>query len=113
MIFQKLGLASIAITALAFASLNASAGNRTELTEDGIVELSAIAVDYSDLKLESPKGQEILFQRISRAAKQACGPQTYRAAGSVSIASRNKACYEDAMSRALSQVSASAVAQRD
>ncbi|MEM6300327.1 MAG: UrcA family protein [Pseudomonadota bacterium] len=113
MTFKKIGVSGVAIAAVAFLSTSALAGNNKELTEDGIVESSAIAVDYSDLKLESPKGQEILFHRLSRAAEQACGPQTYREAGSISIASRNKACYEDAMSRALSQISASAVAQRD
>ena len=100
-------IASLASVGTAFAA----AESVTKVTAEPLVSVRAITVDYSDLDLQSPKAQETLFFRLSRAAEEACGAQTYRQAGSVALAARNRACFDEALSEALSEVSASAVAK--
>lgn len=107
---RKVTLASAAIVALVGASLQAQAGETTEVTAEPVGEFRQVVVDYTDLDLTSPAGQKVLHSRISRAAKQVCGPTHVRDAGGLSEAMSNKQCYRDSLSRALSEVNSAAVA---
>ncbi|MEM1144199.1 MAG: UrcA family protein [Pseudomonadota bacterium] len=105
-------LSTAAIFAAAsLTAITASAGDVTKVTAKTPAVDQQITVDYSDLDLTSPKAQEVLHSRISQAAKKVCGPQFARQAGGVSLAARNRACYDEAFSGAISQVNAAVVAQ--
>jgi UrcA family protein len=98
------------VALLAGTALQASAQDSTNVTAQSLQKVQSVTVDISDLNLNSPKGQEVLLNRISRAADQVCGARDTRRAGDLAQASRNRACYKASMSRAMSKVSASAVA---
>jgi UrcA family protein len=67
-------------------------------------------VDYSDLNIRSDAGMAMLMGRIERAAREVCGSEDYRRAGSSGRASRNAQCQEGAIADALSQLPAYDVA---
>ncbi|WP_439100440.1 UrcA family protein [Congregibacter sp.] len=95
---------------LAAFAVQASASSITEVIADSVTNPTQVAVNFSDLDLDSATGQKVLHYRLARAAEQACGHSDIRRAGSVARAARNMDCYEQSLSRALSKVNASAVA---
>lgn len=108
--FGKQIIAATVLTVLGGAALQASAESMTMVTADKLGTAIEKTVNIADLNISSPEGQDALYSRISRAAKQVCGPSNRRDAGSLRMARRNRDCYEDALSRALSEVNKSAVA---
>ena len=95
---------------IAGTAFQANAGSITEVTANAVTDKQEATVDFTDLDLSSPQGQEALHYRLSRAAEQVCGPSDVRKAGSVAQAARNASCYKESLSRALSDVNTSAVA---
>jgi UrcA family protein len=86
-------------------SMAASAGNYSETVISTSAEgLRTTAISYADLDLVSTEGKATLEHRISRAAREVCGPSNYREAGSLRRATENKSCYESAVARAMEQV---------
>lgn len=67
-------------------------------------------VSLADLDLASAEGQEVLHNRLQRAARRVCGSVELRIAGSARQMGKNQACYEDALAAAVKQVSAGQVA---
>ena len=65
---------------------------------------TAVRVDISDLDLATVDGQRIMESRVKRAAKQVCGPQDMKIAGSLENARRNRACFDEAFTNAVSSV---------
>ncbi len=70
-------------------------------------------VSYSDLDMTDAKAQRVLHRRLSRAAEQVCGSSYIRDVGSLSRATKNKECFDVAMSNALRQVSNTQLAALD
>tara|TARA_R110001592_G_scaffold363396_1_gene687576 strand:- start:40 stop:393 length:354 start_codon:yes stop_codon:yes gene_type:complete len=70
------------------------------------IETQSINIAYQGSDLASDEGRAKLYSKIKRAAKAVCGPTGARDAGGLSIASRNRQCYETAMEAAVSQVEA-------
>lgn len=99
-----------AFCAVAGISTQAFAGDFSETKVSANRVAKEVAVDYTDLDLNTPQGQEKLYYRISRAAKQICGPTQSRMAGGLSQAAENRACYKESLSRALSEIPNTAVA---
>ena len=64
----------------------------------------AVSVDLADLDLSTEQGQVLMEARIKRAAKEVCGSQDYRTAGSLENARKNKACFNEAVSAAVDSV---------
>ena len=95
---------------LAGAALQASAQSTTEITANRLHDVRSVAVNYADLNLDSPEGQEALYGRIARAADEVCGPRNTRRAGDLAQATRNRACYKETLSQAMSEISATALA---
>lgn len=102
---SKVSMAAVALSFVAGFSVSASADSETTVTASNVAEATQVPVSFEDLDLDSAQGQETLYYRISRAAEQACGSSDIRQAGSLSQATRNRDCYRDSMSRALSEVS--------
>lgn len=95
---------------LAGTALQASAQSQTEVTADRLQDAQSVAVNVADLNLNSPRGQEVLYSRIARAADEVCGARTTRRAGSLAQATRNRTCYKETISRTMSDISVTAVA---
>ena len=73
-------------------------------------DLRTATVSYADLDLSKAAGREALERRISHAARNVCGSANYRQAGSLRRATPNRACYQRALSSALSQTTARQIA---
>ena len=105
-------------TAIAVAAFCAAAGTTFQAQANEVTEVvtssarapQQLAVNFGDLDLSSAKGQEVLYYRLSRAAEAVCGSDNVRITGSVSQATRNASCHDEALSRALSEVHRTAVA---
>lgn len=99
-------------TAAAFslAVLLSSQAGAEEFQEQALssrmIETQSISIPYNGSDLATDEGRANLYGKIKRAAKEVCGPMSSREAGGLSIASRNRECYESAMEAALSQVDA-------
>ena len=113
-VWSKAILTTAALGMMSGLAAQASAGGVTEVTASQPGEAVQVVVEVADLNLHSSAGQEVLAARISQAAEEICGSSNPRVAGGVSMAARNKECQRDtvdrALSRALSEVSRSAVA---
>jgi UrcA family protein len=86
----KLGLAALTIVAAAGAS---AAGLKSNA--------DAITVDARGLNLANEQGQEVLYTRLTRAAKQICGDTTVHGAGSLKQALENRSCFNETLSKAV------------
>lgn len=65
---------------------------------------AAVRVDISDLDLTSIQGKELMESRIKRAAKQVCGSMDTRTAGSLENARKNRVCFDEAVTNAVTAV---------
>jgi len=65
---------------------------------------NAVKVPFADLNLSH--GEEVveLYQRLQMAAREVCGSQNYRVAGSLSQQALNKQCYAQALSSAVQEI---------
>lgn len=103
-------MAAAVIGLLGMAALPASADDVTTVTAANVTEVGEVTVNYADLNLSSPEGQEALYNRIASAARQVCGPTDYRRAGGISYAKSNRQCFADSLSRAMSEIPQAQVA---
>ena len=73
----------------------------------------AVAVSYAEFDLSKPAGASALYERLQRAAAEVCGlnARTVGLTGGASTAEK-KACYQDALSRAVAQVDAPLLAEQ-
>ncbi|MFT4825588.1 MAG: UrcA family protein [Halioglobus sp.] len=107
---SNLVCAAVFAGATCLASASAEAGGNVGVTSSG---LRTITVSYSDLDMADAKAQKILHHRLSRAAEQVCGSSQRRDVGSLSRATKNKECFDRAMSGALRYVSSAQLAAVD
>ena len=77
-------------------------------------ETKSVAVSYAELDLSKAAGAEVLYDRLQRAAARVCG--VYDRSSSVfytlNSAKNKRACYEDALSRAVAQIDAPLVKEQ-
>ena len=97
---------SVAALGLAVGFSTPSAAEQVDETfvrgdQDG---MQSISIQYTASELADEKSLQNLYGQIKRAAKQVCGPTSLREAGGLQLASRNRVCYEEAVSAAVSQV---------
>jgi UrcA family protein len=70
-------------------------------------EIAAVAVSYAELDLSKAAGAEVLYDRLQRAAAKVCGVNARTTSlYYVATAAEKKACYQDALSRAVAQIDA-------
>jgi len=67
------------------------------------IEDDAVRVSYADLNLANEAGVVKLYARLQSASRAVCGPRSLREAGSTKQLSRNKACYHNALSKAVAK----------
>ena len=68
------------------------------------ISVQTVSVPYYSAELGDAEGLASLHARIRSAAREVCGPTGLRQAGSLSMSSRNRQCYEDAVDAAVSQI---------
>jgi UrcA family protein len=64
---------------------------------------SQVQVEYSDLDLSKPEAAEILYRRITTAARRACEEPTV---GRLNHMTRYRECYQSAVAKAVANVNA-------
>ncbi|MEZ5503794.1 MAG: UrcA family protein [Halioglobus sp.] len=81
-----------------------SGESRTRLhLPDSAIQTQSISVAGCQRSADG-RGSRELYSRIRSAAEAVCGPANLREAGSLSMASRNRKCYNSAVEEAVSQV---------
>lgn len=68
------------------------------------VEEDKVIVSYNSVEATTALGRVELERQIRRAASEVCGPQRVSTAGSLSEYVNNRACFKDAVSKALAKV---------
>ncbi len=69
--------------------------------------MESVAVSYAELDLTKSAGAEVLYDRLQKAAAQVCGLNERTSTLFYSAtASEKRACYQDALDRALAQIDA-------
>ena len=108
--FSKVLCAAL-FTVAAGVSAVASAGDYSETVVTTTSEgLRTTSVSYADLNLNSVDAREAMERRLSRAARKVCGSPYRATTGSLSQASENKQCANDAVAAAMRDISESDVA---
>ncbi len=104
--FTKTSVLSVATMTLA---LGISAQAYAEQVDETFVQgnhqgSQSITIQYTASELANEEGLDNLYGQIKRAARKVCGPTGLREAGGLSTAARNRECFEEAVSAAVSQV---------
>ncbi len=67
------------------------------------IEDGAVRVSNADLNLSNEAGLVKLYARLQSASRTVCGPRSLDEAGSLEQLSQNKACYRNALSKAVAK----------
>lgn len=102
-------LSAAALAVTAGISVNAAAGQMDETLVEAKGVPSA-TVSFYRAELGTAEGRAKVEREIRNAAEEVCGSRDVRIAGSIAVAARNEACYEDALAQGMSQLSAGQVA---
>lgn len=96
-----------ALTLAVSFSTSAAAERVSESTMPGATAaVQTISIAYSQADISTQQGRDNLHRKIRHAAKNVCGPTGLGEAGGLSMMSRNRKCYDEAVNAALSQVGA-------
>ncbi len=96
-------LSVAALTLTAGLSSQATAGAMDETFVKGAAAPSK-TVTYDRGELATAEGRARVERRIGNAAEAVCGPTDFREAGSLTLASKNESCVEQAIAAAMSKV---------
>ena len=96
--------------AVSFSTVTSAENASAEFVNDAAVKVQSISIHYAGAELTTENGRAKLYSKMRQAARQVCGPTGLRETGSLSIASRNRNCYEDALAASISQVGAGQLA---
>ena len=67
-------------------------------------EVGKASVSYADLNLESEEGVRVLYRRLKRASKEACGGGSLRHSRSIIMKSSRLQCYRETLSNAVDNI---------
>ena len=99
-------VAAATLSAVISFSSQASAGETQEMSvnQPGL-GIQTVSIPYAIAELSTDEGRANLHAKIRHAAREVCGPTGLRETGSLTLSSRNRKCYEEAVDAAVSQVS--------
>lgn len=72
-------------------------------------ELVSVKVSYQDLDIHSKAGAKVLYGRLEAAAEQACDVLPYSTIKSLSVLRESRACYNEALSTAVTEIDSDAL----
>ena len=98
---MKKPTATLTAFALLLSMTALSAGASTAMIKSN---KGGIKVDARGINLADEQGQEILYSRLQRAAKQMCGSTSLQAVGSLQRAAANRQCVDETLTRAVESV---------
>ena len=105
---KTVGIKLVQILMVSQAALYGASAMAQPLNEtyvDGITsKVPTVRVQFAANDLDSAAGREALIRRIEKASSLVCGPMDLRRAGGMSRVTRNRACYEEALGQAMSQI---------
>lgn len=110
---KKLAIKSTLSAAAVAVSLGLMANAKAEQLDETFVNGASVptaTVSFSRAELASDEGRAAVELRVHMAAERVCGSQSYREAGGLSRYSDRKACYDQAISQAMSQMGSDQVA---
>ncbi len=90
------------ITAAAIFAISAPAA--AALGTDKGLDFNAVRVSYADLNLENEAGARVLYSRLQRASKRACGVESYKNAGSIGIKTDMQRCYRSTLTASVEKI---------
>lgn len=90
------------ITAVAILAISAPAA--ASLGTDNRQNNNTIPVSYADLNLKNEAGARVLYSRLRRASRQACGVESYKNAGSISIKADMQRCYRNTLTASVRKI---------
>ena len=67
-------------------------------------EVGKASVSYADLNLENEEGVRVLYRRLKRASKEACGGGSLRHSRSIIMKSSRLQCYRETLSNAVDKI---------
>lgn len=73
--------------------------------------ITSVKVRYASIDVNDPKGQEQLYRRLKRAARQVCGPTGIKGTGSIARVAENRLCAEHALNEAVRKVGLETISQ--
>ncbi len=68
------------------------------------LETNKATVSYADLNLENEEGVRVLYRRLKRASKEACGGGSLRHSRSIIMKSSRLQCYRETLSNAVDNI---------
>ena len=68
------------------------------------IEDAKATVSYADLNLENEEGVRVLYRRLKRASKEACGGGSLRHSRSIIMKSSRLQCYRETLSNAVDKI---------
>ncbi len=104
-------LSVAALTLTAGLSTNAAAESIDETLVHGAQPSKTVTYDRAELA--TAEGRARVERRIEVAAESICGSTDYREVGNLSLVSKNKACFDQAVDSAMSKLGADQVAAID
>jgi UrcA family protein len=73
-------------------------------TPEGGLKGKAVKVSYGDLNLERQAGAKVLYRRLQQASREVCGVESLKNAGSLSLLSDMKSCYQTSLTVAVEKI---------
>ena len=105
---KTVGIKLVQILMVSQAALYGASAIAEPLNEtyvDGMAsKVPTVRVQYAANDLASAAGREALILRIEKASRLVCGPMHVKLAGGLSRVAQNRACYEEALGHAMSQI---------
>ncbi|HZW60357.1 MAG TPA: UrcA family protein [Woeseiaceae bacterium] len=93
--------------ALTFAALSTPAAASASALSS--LEPVTMRVSFADLDIHSDAGARVLYARLKRASKNACGVQPPREMDSIASYSQSMQCYHDLLGKAVSKIDSDAL----
>ena len=71
--------------------------------------VESIAVDYSDLRIDTEAGARTLYARLKHASTKVCGVESYWQLGSLTRVKLARTCYDETLSKAVANIDSDAL----
>ncbi len=97
-LFKSLVATFVVIVLSGPAVVQAAAGQIRDFDDD------KVAVSYADLNLENEESVRVLYRRLKRASKEACGGGSLRHSRSIIMKSSRLQCYRETLSNAVDNI---------
>ena len=107
---NKVARSIIRTLAVGFVAASATIAHAGPIDETYVAgkarDAATVRLRFDANELASADGREALIKRIDRASRRVCGSFNVKRAGGLKVAMRNRACYEESLGHAMTQLDA-------